>query len=122
MDVKQLRIGNWVAFNSNNPKDLVDKYCTVDETVFIDYSQGYDLYDPIPLTPEILEKAGFELKVNGRQILNINSLFEFGESHEHPNSVILYCHCRCASSHIQYLHQLQNLYFILCGKELQIEL
>jgi hypothetical protein len=74
---------------------------------------------PIPLTPEILEKAGF--KFDGD--FNSYSI----------SSVILsknYCLCSIGDEYlcelnrigkpIKHIHQLQNLYFALTGEELQI--
>lgn len=86
---------------------------------------------PIVLSPEILEKCGFTLnhvdqlaivlnsmdrhlelnaEVNGNYFFSINQMGEFGDS----SNVTL--------NYIQYLHQLQNLYWCLCGKELEINL
>lgn len=65
---------------------------------------------PIPITPEILEKCGFVSNP-------YQDRYEFGDIH------VEYCGIRdiCwinSHPHIEYLHQLQNLYFALTGEEL----
>ncbi len=93
------------------------------------FDNRYDLNEilPIPLTPEILEKAGFvkddfwwgdgieyyklhpfDVRFGNETDKNENELdtFFFGQE-EMP---------------VVYLHQLQNLYFAIVGKELTISL
>lgn len=94
---------------------------------------GYDLAEPIPLTPEILEKCGFvDPSENGWGCrLSINSADELcwyrqdgPEWGGHGNTV------RYQSKgsgftrdfNVKYLHQLQNLYFALAGEELTVNL
>jgi len=67
-------------------------------------------FNPIPLTPEILEKCGFVSNP-------YQDRYEFGDIH------VEYCGFRdiCwvnGKPHIEYLHQLQNLYFALTNEEL----
>lgn len=85
-------------------------------------------YRPIHLTPEILEKCGFELD-------HANSCYEVGvyrngkgnglsiENEISKKTVIVKQHGAFNTSmiihnSIRYLHQLQNLYFALTGEEL----
>ena len=71
-------------------------------------------FEPIPLTPEWLERLGFvnerrdtycigafEIWIQGKQLFYYESL---------PNS-----------PEIKYVHQLQNLFFALTGKELTVK-
>lgn len=92
--------------------------------------QLYTLYRPIPLTEEILLKCGFFLnhvdqlsimlnsmdkhlelnaEIQGNYFFSINQIEEFG----HPSNITL--------NYIKYLHQLQNLYFVLTGEELNFK-
>lgn len=75
-----------------------------------------------PLTPEWLTKCGFEkvpinkvgtwsIKVNDRWILEI---VEFADGYRIEPFWYSYA--------IQYVHQLQNLFYIFCGGELNIEI
>lgn len=130
IQANELRIGNWV-FDEDNTYAQVE---TVRSGRFIEWNGMDDepttlslpndnaMYggniNPIPLTPEILEKCGFERQgkifefrhKNGLQIClcwgniwrNVNNLFE--DLYDEPI--------------VNHLHQLQNLYFALTGKEL----
>ena len=80
---------------------------------------------PIPLTAEILEKAGFiQLKKSSwydkvpqegfSYKLYANRVMIF-----HPGENTL---SHWLNTHIAYLHQLQNLYYWLTGREISIEL
>lgn len=106
MKAEELRIGNWV--------DCYGEHLQVEIL-----EEGCDLagIKPIPLTPEILEKAGFELfpwgwvkrASNDFGIrLNVKS-FSYEVSGNNPVK-------------LQHLHQLQNLFFILCEEELNVQL
>lgn len=143
INAQDLRIGNWVKdrgekliridffehleknysckFGMNN--DIVDEFGPLHP--FTEYTE-YAI--PIPLTEEILLKCGFEkrkennfyideekyhtisiLKVNNQYMPSIKS-----NHHEVGQMFSLYG--------IQYLHQLQNLYFALTNKELEVNL
>ncbi len=109
MRSNELRIGNLIQKNGKihytNIFTLRDiKNLSIDDT---------DIFEPIPLTEEILLKCGFE-KVAGfysskDEILELTCDFIVWK----PNTKKL---------EIKYLHQLQNLYFALTGEELEINL
>lgn len=109
VNANELRIGN-----------LIEKGGEWFAADFIAIQMAHN-YNPIPLTPEILEKYGFE-KSNEFRTYRLNEFdieYVFGEWHwvvddrgdnegTKPRT-------------IKYLHQLQNLYFLLTGKELSYE-
>ena len=104
----ELRIGNWVFNIYNNPV----KVTVIDDTV--------DWCKPIPLTPEILEKCGFDnddndfLKtIDDRSSLHINL--------EKKRTLIESYDGIVKLKNINYLHQLQNLVFALTGEELNFK-
>lgn len=117
--VNELRIGNWYKTKSDNIR-------------FVQIGYGYDIdyvsiyCDPIPITPEILEKCGFVVRYVDSE--NINSWIEWGTNvilnqYKNDNSYFyLYPALWYPTQHIKYLHQLQNLYFALTGQELKINL
>jgi hypothetical protein len=83
-----------------------------------------DEWNPIPLTPEWLERCGF---AKG-DAYDIEHDIERGEEHYWHNDRLIWRHRlknkrvdECYD-HINCLHQLQNLYFALTGEELKIEL
>lgn len=126
-DIRELRIGNWLMFNGHTKSQVYTLEIMADGQSMVNYldSTNDDMYDAIPLTPKILEKAGFE------------RIPELSETHWEyklttKSSVKIFYHCGtssfiignpCASrTTIIYLHQLQNLYFALTGTELEINL
>ena len=85
-------------------------------------------YHPIPLTPEWLERCGFEYLPFAKDI----SLFSFykrsefeliivneGIVCEYEQGVFYYSNERRP---VKYVHQLQNLFFALIGEELNVKL
>jgi hypothetical protein len=115
--IQELRIGNWVRLMLNHsdynefPIELADFNLIANE------SRNH-LYQPIPLTLEILEKCGFVITRISAHPNNIWTLkFEEGIFElEQIKSFFL-----CSSQYeveVKYLHQLQNLYFALTNEEL----
>ncbi len=112
MKANELRIGNWVLGASRGlPQQITPA------TLY-----QFDKLNVLPifLTPEILEKAGFEKTMAWTYAIdlvgNIKLVYYLGE-----RGVSIgfkdYSDFKC-----EYLHQLQNLYFALTGEELNIEL
>lgn len=80
-------------------------------------------FKPIPLTEEILLKCGFELK---GIIFRINNGFanQFDVNYSLSRDIYYYDsskHGIYKEVEIKYLHELQNLYWCLCGQELTIK-
>jgi hypothetical protein len=84
----ELRVNNWIY-------DIGDAIIIVDVDIIHDVSIGVERYYPIPLTPEILEKAG-----------------------DFVNEIVK----QAGASNFKYVHQLQNLFFALTNTELEISL
>jgi hypothetical protein len=125
-----LRYGNWVLLTKDNDMLPVIKIDGDEDLVTLDLLMGYNValsieeISPIPLTPEILEKAGFEN--NGRLSKRITgkiSLIAMELLNECFVSLQIegVCGAEIGIS-VSYLHQLQNIYFCLCGEELDINL
>jgi len=70
---------------------------------------------PISLTPEILEKCGFAFKPTGEEVYEQIWSIDGFEIWEHDSG---FCHDFHYGGDVKHLHQLQNLYFALCGEEL----
>ena len=116
MRSSELRIGNLIfdskgnvlTIKAINSKEVATKR---DSRKRIGGSFILESLKPIPLTEEWLMKFGFRYSVgwfgkNGIELFNINNLYFRG------NFPI--------KADIKYIHQLQNLYFALCGEELQL--
>jgi hypothetical protein len=110
MKATELRIGNWVMIDpSNIPQQVVDVMCDSVNTVNVQ-SAHYGLVDGIPLTEERLLEFGFEKDVSKYNICwFLNHVYIWFVDGKYINELDL---------PIDYVHQLQNLYFALKGEEL----
>jgi hypothetical protein len=132
MKANELRVGNYVKGIGHNISWLVDGV----DTYYIYSSNAWRLlssFEGIPLSQKWLEKFGFEdidLNMSGsnwlvkeqkgiwRQAIRI----AYSEKSEEWSLTL-----ECVSpptlsiSRLKYVHQLQNLYFALTGKELTIK-
>lgn len=138
MDVKELRIGNWVEEEVLGIVKVSEIYRHVvlatsknlnkeGVVVDFDYVLTLDNIQPISLTPEILEKCGIERTGNlansaSRKFYKIGKIII--ES-IYENRIAVYIDSETEFILIGfhgYLHQLQNLYYALTGEELIINL
>lgn len=109
MKASELRIGN-----------LVYKDGMVVRIALIKDRPVHESLNPIPLTGERLIEFGFEKDNETRTwsiltpLQKFDYLFELEEYYDHFEPTFL-------SIEIEYVHQLQNLYFALTGEELQIK-
>lgn len=136
MEANELRIGNLVGHNNPN---LAPKYLTVlsiakdginfwpntDEPAVKIY---LTTIEPIPFTPEILEKAGFKKQskyntpgVNDRYVYEPNSI-ALPLDHEGGNLYYWNDAPLRIEPSVRHVHELQNLIFALTGTELEINL
>ena len=102
MKIEELRIGNWVYHSSGNMIEIDSIYSDVEE----------DDLQPIPLTKEWLVKFGFE------------KISEIGDYSNGNMRVILAISKKIYTlkrKRINHVHQLQNLYWCLCGEELTLK-
>lgn len=125
---QELRIGNYINFNDGSCHDDIRKIVGIStkdiNTVvkgchFATAIRSNNLIYPIPLTEEILLKCNATLH-GIEYIIKASALpFKF-----RFHSGIAYCEMGNVylGDRIQYLHQLQNLYNLLTGKELEIKL
>lgn len=132
MNVQELRIGNWF-------QDPLGNYLQVagvrSKTIYTSSgSKAYARMRGIPLTPEILEKAGFVQTEDDYRTIGVPQNDEIiSQLLVYTNGVFLIDErivpmaggTRDVVSipfKLSSLHQLQNLYFALTGTELSIEL
>lgn len=139
MEIKELRIGNWVNYYVGTQTGRIigmrisEISCTSDIAVSIEPPNvtGYTKTDfsdlsPVELTNEWLIKLGFEkwkdrltieawAKGHPSQRFDIDFLngeiIMNSRYQEHSDSMVM--------EHIKHVHQLQNLYFALTGEELK---
>ena len=126
MQVEELRIGNYLYYRhiDGYMKEEIVKICSINNEYLLDKENctlGYNELKPIPLTEEVLLKCGFEK----------NNIHKDPSMYEYCIDYMPYIRTIDNSktfeisfyaTRIEYLHQLQNLYFALTGKELEIKL
>jgi len=110
MRANELRIGNWVSNGDIEfqitSKDIYHR----DVRVYGSFIKG------IPITPEWLERVGFEKNIfsNG-DYKYIKSGLSISSNLQSAN----WKFGRIENERCKYVHQLQNLYFALTGEELE---
>lgn len=78
-------------------------------------------YKPIPLTEEILKKVGFQARMSMHPYIFLEVGVFTLIKYEDQNYITFQDNdWQNSFEHITCLHQLQNLYFALMGKELEI--
>lgn len=157
IQVNELRIGNWVhQFRERNERNLFEltniRRCIQVESIHdgcmnnfdkarininIEDDEIYGIWEedinPIPITPEILEKCGFEAsdEKNYLRHPSIPVMIEFFYNGDFVSPIMLSRGINsssedkyqlCFSQQCRHLHQLQNLYFALTGEELTVNL
>lgn len=123
IDLKELRIGNYVAAPLGEiMKVEILGHPEQPNYIFARYVDGFgqNAFEPIPLTAEILIKCGFRENT-------------FGQGHEFEFAPTEWLVINDLGAHLsgdeeafftiqcKYVHQLQNLYLALTGKELIID-
>jgi hypothetical protein len=116
LTANELRIGNLVCYHGDE-----DLPCLLDATDIKNIADKYmnndEIHSPIPITEEILLKCGFELNYGGQlpdYIQRGGFVLFWYEEKLSAN----FGYMADLSVEIQYLHELQNLYFALTGTEL----
>jgi hypothetical protein len=123
MKANELRIGNWVngEFANGELKPF--------QIFRIDGNDDCSGLEPIPLTPELLEKCGFvrsqDEDENSLTLVNGRKTFKWVEGNDGDYFLIYQTDCGLdynTAFELEHLHELQNLYFPLTGEELEINL
>ena len=123
MKVNELRVGNWFMGYHDPFKWILEhfdllKQADLDEII----------KEPIPLSEDILLKCGFEMELSistptfickQRRDLIVQSLPEIGSYIFRIKAGMGY---PTFVRYVDYLHQLQNLFFAITGEELEVEL
>lgn len=125
VQANELRIGNWLMGANGEPLQI-------DAYGILNISQYETNVEPIPITPEILEKAGAK-KLSSGWDFPFNRQFDTEVCHVFVDKVngdpsdmwvfkILTQSGIVAVNNIYFLHQLQNVIFCNTRQELNIQL
>jgi hypothetical protein len=114
MEIKatELRIGNY--YKPEILDDVLYDVITVEDISDLFYDPIDDYYSPIPLTEEWLLRFGFYKDTNYYTNHLIETSFMFKRTMIHQSGEV-------NVKYLEYVHQLQNLYFALTGEELTIK-
>lgn len=124
MKANELRIGNLLSFSGEpvainagfiHDCDYWNKNPERQDAV------SFENVEPVPLTDEWLERFGFEKDEESSSWSKIVSMPQFDYCFEISNKYQEFFQPDFLSIDIKYVHQLQNLYFALTGKELTIK-
>lgn len=125
MQIQELRIGNWVMYKPINTLIKVGLLILgeIQESNSINNKSDFE---PIPLTEEILLKCGASIVLGTYNyyisLWEIKSEIHFELFRDGYVCVIYSSTGSVVPNDIEYLHQLQNLFYSLVGEELQINL
>lgn len=122
MKASELRIGNLVYYHDEHlqPDNKVIKV-SVDDLKILFHNEKYHHYEPITLTEEWLVRFGFKNggydllfwnKEGKKGVFSINGYNDIGFGVRYNNEIDV---------DIEYVYQLQNLYFAITGEELTIK-
>lgn len=123
----ELRIGNWIQLHDGNSR-IVVSLMPADISTWPEDKSQVDTkpakeYEPIHLTEEWLVKFGFgrRLETNGyycftNGVIELNHKFQLELFDSRPEEETT----KNFNPPLQYVHQLQNLYYALNGEELTI--
>lgn len=99
MKVEDLMIGDWYYWEAEGKKYPMQ----VTKDTFKLSDEDISNFQPIPLTPEIIEKYGFIYRgLPSQQYWELNNLFIY-------NDKPYYMFCGCRSIDLYYVHDLQHI-------------
>jgi hypothetical protein len=131
INAEELRLGNFILYKNNGRITTVR--CGFEHFGLMEAGKSNDIF-PVMLKPELLQKCGFienkeyALYPEAREFIlalpvigsNKNEIFAYVKSNKecfaraHVNGAV-------ASNNVFHLHGLQNLFFALVGKELEVK-
>lgn len=128
IEANQLRIGNTVRVCIEGKDGIFDEFATIKEireSIIIvgnGLHAGYHMLQPITLNELILNKCGLKWHDPSSCYVDQN-MFEIAkEEGIYPDYFLWHRNGMVGRNPIHYLHELQNLYFIIMGKELEVNL
>lgn len=128
MKAPELRVGNWFYSTAKGRNEQFEKhhFCSHNDSSVESYYIE-ECAEPIPLTEEWLERFGFEIEcLAANDCRAVKGDFYITLDHDgstvigYPTSIGMRNKWMFVQD-IEYVHQLQNLYFALSGEELELK-
>lgn len=120
---QELKIENWVYDRSKTRIVKVWGIESNHDQITVNHANGSAIYkvdlkyiEPIELTEEWLLRLGYECNKNEYFISGFDRFNVF----QSVKGSYIFCDDKKAVRYVKYVHQLQNLYYCLCGSELII--
>lgn len=111
IQAQDLRIGNWVS------NGQIEFQITSKDIYHLDVYVNRVIAKPIPITPEWLERMGMKRNYDyGDPVFDLNNIRVF----TWPTGIITIEYYYLELRELEFIHQLQNLYFALTGEDLTI--
>ena len=117
IDPKELRIGNLVIGNKHGTIHSVDGITKFKISVASHFFLP-DEFAHIHITPELLERFGFEEKMSEIKYWRLGNTYPI---YKDTNTGVWIFTYGNANVKLLYIHQLQNLYHALTGQELTVK-
>lgn len=142
MNPSELRIGNWVYWTKKNtPRQITLVSDSIIHTKPLSLIEDFSDLKPIPLTEQWLIDFGMEMPTNEDPIFEhgkgeyndcfnpfiktsqslIDASFEYDGKEFWADSNGFWFKIMHTYTHVEYVHQFQNLIFALTGKELTLQ-
>lgn len=119
---KDLRLGNW--FRHNNCMCKEEMQLIPDDFKKELVGDSFPQFDPIPITPIILQKSGFHQCMGKIEtwwlddiVIQLDSSFWWRVDIDKYDEDL-----ECKARKVSYLHELQNIFFAVTGQELTVNL
>jgi hypothetical protein len=120
MKAQELRIGN-ITFDADGNVQVIDAIEILAIRQCEAASHPVEFIKPIPLTEDWLKRMGFKSTSEGYWS-DGNLEVGYTTTDENMQYEYLSVNGLTEMTHLKYVHQLQNLFFSLCGKELTLTL
>jgi hypothetical protein len=126
LSAKELRIGNYYYYTCEDFLDerkKWDEVCQIDaqDLVWLESNPNDEDFKPIPLTEQWLKDFGFEKELDNSMVKGDIAIFL---DRRFKTNLFLRDNQEnkwfSFNSKVEYVHQIQNLYFALTGEELTI--
>jgi hypothetical protein len=126
MEARELRIGNWVLEKQNKLLGEIFNITRTTCRIFVDneledLKPSLEDIEPIPLTEQWLERLGFKPDAVGCMYQDPeNDYYGFVDRKEDGFMLVVHGE-EHRETYVKYVHQLQNLFYELTGKELELK-
>ena len=130
METNELRLGNWIEQDLGEGKRSIPMYVSsiFDNYVYLDFNENEgDVWETdakylvgIPLTDEILSKLCTKESFGYYTLQPTNVCIDVAKR-VGDDFYYIFCNLKVLKE-VRYVHELQNIYFVLTSQELKIEL